>query len=135
MDRARYLGIAGDKVEHYHELHAVETADKRIIIHVRNHNAQHNNETLQCESSDGGKTWTAPKSIGVWGLPSHLLRLREIGQYRQLIAETKSELDRLGASEIRLRNELQLPVVLDQLIFIMAVAGQPAPTVQARLAS
>ena len=32
-------------------------------------------ETLQSESSDGGKTWSAPHSIGVWGLPSHLLRL------------------------------------------------------------
>ncbi len=34
-------------------------------------------ETLQCESSDGGKTWTAPEPIGVWGLPSHLLRLKD----------------------------------------------------------
>jgi hypothetical protein len=32
---------------------------------------------LQCESSDGGKTWTAPQSIGVWGLPSHLVRLQD----------------------------------------------------------
>ena len=34
-------------------------------------------ETLQCESTDGGKTWSEPHSIGVWGLPSHLLRLRD----------------------------------------------------------
>jgi hypothetical protein len=33
-------------------------------------------ETLQCESADGGKTWCEPHEIGVWGLPSHLLRLR-----------------------------------------------------------
>jgi hypothetical protein len=28
-------------------------------------------------ASDGGKSWTMPHSIGVWGLPSHLLRLRD----------------------------------------------------------
>jgi len=31
---------------------------------------------LQTESADGGSTWSVPHSIGVWGLPSHLLRLR-----------------------------------------------------------
>ena len=34
-------------------------------------------ETLQSESSDGGKTWSVPHSIGVWGHPSHLLRLKD----------------------------------------------------------
>lgn len=66
----------GDRVENYHELHAVEAADGRILVHIRNHNTANLGETLQCESSDGGKTWTTPHSIGVWGLPSHLLRLR-----------------------------------------------------------
>ena len=32
---------------------------------------------MQTESTDGGKTWSEPHSIGVWGLPSHLLRLRD----------------------------------------------------------
>ena len=27
-------------------------------------------------SNDGGRTWSIPRPIGVWGLPSHLLRLR-----------------------------------------------------------
>jgi hypothetical protein len=67
----------GDKHSEYHELHAVETADKRIIVQIRNHNPANERETLQCESSDGGKTWTRPQSIGVWGLPSHLLKLRD----------------------------------------------------------
>ncbi|MDA1049395.1 MAG: sialidase family protein [Planctomycetota bacterium] len=67
----------GDDHEQYHELHAVETADGRIIVHVRNHNAKNSGETLQSESSDGGETWSAPHAIGVWGLPSHLLRLRD----------------------------------------------------------
>ena len=67
---------SGDSVEEYHELHVVEAADGRVIAHIRNHNAANGGETLQCESPDGGKTWSAAHSIGVWGLPSHLLRLR-----------------------------------------------------------
>jgi len=67
----------GDKHTEYHELHAVETGDGRILVQIRNHNAANDRETLQCESSDGGKSWSQPKSIGVWGLPSHLLKLRD----------------------------------------------------------
>ncbi|MBN2505308.1 MAG: exo-alpha-sialidase [Verrucomicrobia bacterium] len=66
----------GDAIAQYHELHAVETADGRVLVHIRNHNSAHNNETLQAESADGGRRWSEPRSIGVWGLPSHLLRLR-----------------------------------------------------------
>lgn len=68
---------AGDSVDQYHELHAVETADKRILVQIRNHNKANAGETLQCESSDGGKTWSEPHAIGVWGLPSHLLRMSD----------------------------------------------------------
>lgn len=67
----------GDRVEEYHELHAVEAADGRLVVHIRNHNPANAGETLQSESRDGGRTWTVPHSIGVWGLPSHLLRLRD----------------------------------------------------------
>jgi len=67
----------GDNHENYHELHAVEAANGRIIVQIRNHNSANVGETLQSESSDGGKTWTPPHPIGVWGLPSHLLRLRD----------------------------------------------------------
>lgn len=67
----------GDDPQQYHELHAVETADHRILVQIRNHNRANSGETLQCESADGGKSWTAPQAIGVWGLPSHLLRLRD----------------------------------------------------------
>jgi sialidase-1 len=67
----------GDSNSNYHELHAVETADGRIVAQIRNHNKANSGETLQSESSDGGKTWSAPRSIGVWGLPSHLLRLAD----------------------------------------------------------
>jgi hypothetical protein len=67
----------GDAVKNYHELHIVEASDKRLIAQIRNHNAANKGETLQTESEDGGKTWSAPHSIGVWGLPSHLLKLRD----------------------------------------------------------
>jgi sialidase-1 len=66
----------GDTLDNYHELHAVEATDGRIIVQIRNHNPANKGETLQCESRDGGKSFSAPRSIGVWGLPSHLLKLR-----------------------------------------------------------
>ncbi len=65
-----------DVLNGYHELHAIEAADGTLIAHIRNHSKKNTGETLQTESSDGGKTWSVPHSIGVWGLPSHLLRLR-----------------------------------------------------------
>jgi sialidase-1 len=68
---------SGDDASHYHELHAVQTADGRIIVHIRNHNPANDRETLQTESADAGHTWSLPRPIGVWGLPSHLLRLRD----------------------------------------------------------
>ncbi|MHB8898056.1 MAG: sialidase family protein [Thermoguttaceae bacterium] len=67
----------GDSLDGYHELHAVEAADGRILAQIRNHNKAGSGETLQSESADGGKTWSAPRSIGVWGLPSHMLRLAD----------------------------------------------------------
>jgi len=67
----------GDTVVQYHELHAVQASDGRIVVHIRNHNSPNQGETLQTESTDGGRTWTTPHPIGVWGLPSHLLRLRD----------------------------------------------------------
>ncbi len=67
----------GDQGRDYHELHGVEASDGRLIVQIRNHNQANKGETLQTESTDGGKTWREPHSIGVWGLPSHLLRLRD----------------------------------------------------------
>jgi len=65
-----------DSRDQYHELHAVEATDGQIVLQIRNHNKANSGETLQCESTDGGKTWSVPHPIGVWGLPSHLLRLK-----------------------------------------------------------
>ncbi len=67
----------GDDHKDYHELHAIEAADGRLVAQIRNHNKVNGRETLQSTSTDGGKTWSAPRSIGVWGLPSHLLRLKD----------------------------------------------------------
>jgi hypothetical protein len=67
----------GDLQSEYHELHVVEWKPQKLVMHIRNHNVANKNETLQSESSDGGSTWTVPHSIGVWGLPSHLLKLRD----------------------------------------------------------
>jgi len=68
---------AGDQPANYHELHAVECLSGRLVVQIRNHNPANANETLQSESADGGRTWSTPHEIGVWGLPSHLLRLAD----------------------------------------------------------
>ena len=67
----------GDDFTDYHELHIVETGGGRLVAHIRNHNESNEREILQTESEDGGLTWSTPHAIGVWGLPSHLLRLRD----------------------------------------------------------
>ena len=67
----------GDNFDDYHELHAVEAADGGIIAQIRNHNRSNKRETLQSESRDGGKSWSLAHSVGVWGYPSHLLRLSD----------------------------------------------------------
>lgn len=76
---ARIPARAGDSLKGYHELHMVDAGGGRLIAHIRNENPNANNgkETLQSESTDGGKSWSEPHAIGVWGLPSHLLRLRD----------------------------------------------------------
>ena len=65
----------GDNRKDYHELHCIETKQGRLIAQIRNHNSKNRQETLQTESTDGGKTWSIPHSIGVWGYPSQLLKL------------------------------------------------------------
>jgi sialidase-1 len=67
----------GDNNHEYHELHAVETKAGRLIAHIRNHNKANAQEILQTESDDGGASWSTPHPIGVWGFPSHLLRLKD----------------------------------------------------------
>ena len=64
----------GHDVGQYHELHAIQAANGDIIAHIRNHNEVHQYETLQTESQDGGKSWSTPHPIGVWGYPAFLLK-------------------------------------------------------------
>jgi sialidase-1 len=68
--------IEGDRFN-YIELYALECKDGKIVCHIRNRNKTNEGETLQTESTDGGRTWTEPHSIGVWGSPSHLLQLND----------------------------------------------------------
>jgi len=58
------------------EPHAIETEDGRIIQLSRyNHRAINDIDLRQIESSDGGRTWTAPTATGMRGYPPHLLQL------------------------------------------------------------
>jgi hypothetical protein len=66
----------GDVTKRYHELHAVEAGDGTLVAQIRNHNEANKGWTLQTESRDGGKSWSEPHPI-CFGLPSHLLRLRD----------------------------------------------------------
>jgi hypothetical protein len=68
---------SGDKSSNYHELHAVECRTGKLIAHIRNQNLQNHLELLQSESTDGGKSWTEPHGIGVPGLPSYLILLKD----------------------------------------------------------
>lgn len=74
---AEFTARPGDSVQKYHELHLVEASDGTLVCHIRNENERSDGETLQSESTDGGHTWSVPHSIGVWGIPSHLLALRD----------------------------------------------------------
>ncbi len=60
------------KKNHCFEPHAVEASNGKIIAHIRCHK---NGFLLQCESSDGGKTWSTPTETQLFGYPSHLARL------------------------------------------------------------
>ena len=58
----------------FHEPHAVETDDGRIVAQIRYHGADRC--MRQSESTDGGKTWSLMAKTQLAGLPPHLIRLR-----------------------------------------------------------
>lgn len=63
----------GDEAgNNYHELHGVEAADGTLIVHIRNHSTTNKGETLQTESTDGGKTWSEPLIISADGIGGDL---------------------------------------------------------------
>jgi len=67
----------GDPLGSYHEPHAVQTPDGRILVHIRNHSEQDRHCILQSESVDGGETFSVPRNTGLRGLPAHLRRLKD----------------------------------------------------------
>ena len=46
-------------------------------VRIVEKNPNNPDENLQTISKDGGKTWSAPRAIGVWGIPSFLNRLAD----------------------------------------------------------
>jgi len=69
--------MPGHTVDNYHELHGVEAADGRIVVHIRNHNETFFHQTLQTESHDGGRTWSQVHPTGIMGFPAFLLRMHD----------------------------------------------------------
>ncbi len=67
----------GDPLGSYHEPHAVQAPDGRILVHIRNHSDQDRHCILQCESLDGGHSFSVPRNTGLLGLPAHLRVLRD----------------------------------------------------------
>ncbi|MBR0057065.1 MAG: exo-alpha-sialidase [Kiritimatiellae bacterium] len=64
----------------YHEPHAVEADDGRIVAQIRHEcpwMPDGPRESVQTESADGGRTWTMPRPVGIGGFPPHLLRLSD----------------------------------------------------------
>jgi len=69
---------AGEKPGDFHEPHAVETADGRLVAQIRYHGKGQGAAVRlwQSESADGGQTWQPARPTELAGLPPHLLRLR-----------------------------------------------------------
>jgi len=61
----------------FHEPHVVEAAGGRLVGMIRHHGNPGDQVLWQSESSDGGKTWTETRPTRIWGLPPHLIRLRD----------------------------------------------------------
>ncbi|MBQ9088928.1 MAG: exo-alpha-sialidase [Lentisphaeria bacterium] len=62
---------AGQDIRNIHEIHGVEAPDGTLVVQYRNHNCSGLGETWQSESTDGGRTWSAPHFI-CKGFPTHL---------------------------------------------------------------
>jgi len=58
------------------ELHQAELPDGRIVGMIRYDTGPHH-YLWQTDSEDGGHTWRAPHVTRIWGLPPHLLVLRD----------------------------------------------------------
>ncbi|MCY3021351.1 MAG: sialidase family protein [Planctomycetota bacterium] len=61
----------------FHEPHVVETADGKLVGMIRHEGQPHDSVLWQTDSADGGKTWSEARPTKIWGLPPHLIRLRD----------------------------------------------------------
>jgi len=59
------------------EPHVIELASGKLIAMIRNEPKDRTQcFLLQSESTDGGHTWSAARSTGIWGYPPHLTQLK-----------------------------------------------------------
>ena len=72
----------------------VELASGKLLAMIRNEPKDRSKSfLLQSESVDGGKTWSPLRNTGIWGLPPHLLQLKNgwvlvaYGHRRQPLSE------------------------------------------------
>jgi hypothetical protein len=65
----------GEKIGNFHEPHAAEAADGRLVAQIRYEGK--GKQLWQSESADGGKTWAVAHPTELAGLPPHLIRLRD----------------------------------------------------------
>ena len=63
-----------EDISKFHEPHLVEAADGTIVVQFRCHI---DFNLRQCESPDGGKTWTPVHRLDIHGHPPHLIRLAD----------------------------------------------------------
>ena len=61
----------------FHEPHVVQAADGKLVGMIRHHGQPGDQVLWQTESADGGKTWTETRPTTIWGLPPHLIRLKD----------------------------------------------------------
>ena len=61
----------------FHEPHVVEASDGRLVGMIRHHGEPGNQYLWQTESEDGGRTWTEARPTEIWGLPPHMILLRD----------------------------------------------------------
>ena len=59
------------------EPHLTQTTEGRLVAQFRHNRGKYAGYLFQAESDDGGKTWTKAHRLQVWGLPPHLMRLRD----------------------------------------------------------
>lgn len=66
-----------DTIEYYHEPHAVELSNGKIIAMFRYQPKDKSDSYLrQSESYDGGMTWTKTHRTNIFGYPPHLIELK-----------------------------------------------------------